>query len=638
MIGFNYYFFTHREQNFKFTSGYPLVLFLKGTKQYLPSIDIFIPSEGKRHRWGQNLEQSIHFSSIEKPWLKYFDPEDREQVPPSLTMYGLLKENCRKRRSEGHKAILFESHHETYGEFFENIDRCADAFAACGIKKGDYVSFLSVSIPETLHAIYGLNKIGAVCNFIDVRTDAPHVREFVKKAGSSVLIVLDLFYEKVADYLDELGLSLVIVQSAGRSLPMPKKILYRIKAPKCSVPYDGKRILSVDEFLKKGVGTTAEEVAYEPDMPAAVTRTGGTTGVSKGVVLTNDSLNSVAFSFYATFFKNVPPNSSLLNFLPVGVSYGLVVGIHVPLALDGECILIPKFELDKFDDYIIRYRPNHVIAVPYFYDKLIYSEKLKDMDLSFLVTLASGGDSANEAMMERQEKFRLAHHIPYPITPGYGLSETSSAVAFGFQNVYRKGSVGLPSLGNVISVFEPGTTNELPIGEQGEVCITGRAVMKEYLHEPEETANVLWEHPDGKKWVHTGDIGYMDEDGFLYILGRSKRAIIRFDGHKMYPLQIEQVVLGESEVARCVVVGVPDRDHASGNQPLVVVEKKNKSFPDEELRDRVFAICKSNLELRSQPVAVEFVDEIPLTNLNKNDYRKLEAKFADYDYREKALV
>lgn len=575
------------------------------------------------------------FASITKPWMKYYSEKMLKAPWPHCTMYGMVKNHCVEYDAFDSKALQYAGFSETYGSMLKHIDQYAAAFESFGVKKGDYISFLSVSVPETIYAIYGANKIGAVCNFIDVRTDAPHAREYIKKAKSEVLVTLELAYEKVADYLDDLGLRLVICQNPGLSLPFFKRFMFEFMTSSYSIPYDGKRVINVQNFAKAGEGKDCEEVPYEPDMPAAVTRTGGTTGLSKGVVLTNDSLNAVAHALGSAFYDNIPEeNSSLLNFLPVGVSYGIAVGVHTSLSYGLESILIPNFQLEKFDTYVVRFRPNHIIAVPVFYEQLINSKKLDGMDLSFMYTMASGGDSANPSMEDRQEKFRLEHNIPYPITTGYGMSETSSASAFSFRNTHKKGSAGIPALGMTFATFRPGTTEELPIGEKGELCITGPSVMKEYLYEPEETDKVLWKHPDGKIWVHSGDMAYLDEDGFVYIVGRIKRAIIRFDGHKMYPLQIENVVLKNPHVNRAVVIGVKDQDHDQGCLPLIVAERREDAvIGDEDLKKQLLDLCKAEMELRSQPVGVEIVAQIPLTDINKNDFRALEERFADYQYK-----
>jgi long-chain acyl-CoA synthetase len=249
---------------------------------------------------------------------------------------------------------------------------------------------------------------------------------------------------------------------------------------------------------------------------------------------------------------------------------------------------------------------------------------MKDFDLSFIMAMAAGGDTANEAFEHKLREFTREHGVKYPLAQGYGMSETSSAAAFGVFNIHRDGSAGVPCIHTIISTFKPGTTEELDIGEMGEICITGPILMKEYLGEPEETSQVMWEHPDGRIWVHSGDVGYIDEDGFLFIKGRMKRSIIRFDGHKVYPLQIEEVVSSHPEIRKCVVTGVRDLSHEQGELPMIFAEIEIRDDGDEEaLRGEIMSLCRERLEERGQPSGVIFVDKLPVTNGGKIDIQKL---------------
>ena len=313
------------------------------------------------------------YASISKPWLAYYSKEYSEMSIDKCTMFDMVKSGCEMMNKKNDFAISYFGRKLTYSEMFERIEEYAAAFSRCGVKKGEIVSFLTVSIPESIFSIYALNKLGAVCNFIDVRTDVTHIKEYIRKAGSGVLITLEMCFEKIKDSMEELDLRLVICQKPSDSLPAVKRVLYNLKNNKNRVPYDGKRIITNCEFVRLGENTNVPSAEYEPDMPAIITRTGGTTGLSKGVVLTNDNLNAIAFNFRASCMEKVPRKRSLLNFLPLGTSYGIAVGVHMALCMCCEDILIPNFNPEKFDDLILKYKPNHIIAVPTFYQKLISS-------------------------------------------------------------------------------------------------------------------------------------------------------------------------------------------------------------------------------------------------------------------------
>ncbi len=566
--------------------------------------------------------------SIAKPWMKHFDPEWAKRPLPKCSMYNQLKQSAENALDQ--TALEYYGTKVTYMELIKKIDQYAAAFKQMGVREGDYVSFFTVSLPETIYSLYGLNKIGAVCNLIDVRTDADHTKEFIAKAKSEVLVVLDIAWPKVEKNIDELGLRKIVVQSAADSLSFFKALAVKRKT-KTDIPFDGHRIITGKQLAALGEGKSVPEIPYEEDRPAMVTRTGGTTGVSKGVLLTNDSMNAV----YANFrdVLGTGKGNSFLNFLPLAASYGIACGIHMGLCMNVIDILIPKFTPDEFADLIYKYKPNYIIGVPIFYENLLHSKKMQNEDLSYIIAMAAGGDSANIGFERRLREFTKAHGVKYPLAQGYGMSECSSAVAFGVLNIHKDGSAGVPSVHSTISVFKPGTTEELDIGESGEICITGPTLMKEYLDEPEETAHIMWEHPDGQKWIHSGDIGYIDEDGFIFLKGRMKRSVVRFDGHKSYPVQIEAVVNKHPDVKNCCVVAINDREHDQGEWPLVIAEPPEEFLGDRsELQKEILEICAEGIEERSQPVGCVIIDKIPLTDIGKVDAQKLSEEYKDYDY------
>ena len=275
-----------------------------------------------------------------------------------------------------------------------------------------------------------------------------------------------------------------------------------------------------------------------------------------------------------------------------------------------------------------------MIATPAFYEILINSEEMKGFDLSFMLTLGSGGDSMNSGLEAKLEEFMKTHNLRYPLAQGYGMSEVSAAATFCVNDRYKKGSVGIPSITTTIGVFDPETGEELGFNEPGEVCITGYSMMKGYYNNKEETDHVMRRHADGQIWIHSGDIGTVDEDGFVYIQGRVKRMITRFDGHKVFPITIESFI-GEHELVQsCSVIAVDDRERMQGQYPMAVIELVGgvDASRREEICREIYKSCHEQLEQRGRPVAVVCVDEIPHTGMGKNDYRKLEKEYKYFDY------
>ena len=562
--------------------------------------------------------------------MKYFSEESRNAEFPRMKVYSYFKEVNKSRLQE--TALYYYGAKISVKKMIMKIDHVADALDAIGVKKGDTVSMVSASTPESIFTFYALNKIGATLNAIDPRLDKKSVARMIKNSGSKVLFCIDVAFPLIDAILTDIKQEHIVVQSAGTSLPPIKRFALNL-AVRSNVPYGKANIMSWDDFMDNSKNGAAHEAEYEGDATVAICYTGGTTGFPKGVMLTNDSVNAVGFSFLhaGIVYK---PNTRFLGIMPIFSSYGLVCGIHMPMIMQQELALIPRFSPIKMGEYIKKFRPQHMIATPAFYEILIDSEEMKGFDLSFMLTLGSGGDSMNAGLEDKLNEFMKTHNLRYPLAQGYGMSEVSAAATFCVNDRYKRGSVGIPCITTTIGIFDPETGEELGYNQPGEVCISGPSVMKGYYNNKEETEHVLRKHADGKIWVHSGDIGTVDEDGFVYIQGRVKRMITRFDGHKVFPITIESFIAEHDAVHSCSVIGVNDRERLQGQYPMAVIELNSGidvSRRDEICRE-IYAKCQEHLEQRGKPVAVVCIDEIPLTGMGKNDYRKLEKEYKYFDY------
>ncbi len=562
----------------------------------------------------------------EKVWLKYYSDNEINHQLPQCTAYGYLKQ-CNRDRPDA-VALHYYGADITFRELFRRIDAVAAAFAAKGVKTGDIVSFLSVQLPETIAAVYALNKLGAVANTIDPRMDIRSIRRMILDSGSKILVTIDIAFPKVKAILDDIGQDLIITQSAAASLPPIKRILKTLTT-RVHIPYSNS-IIKWSAFMEAGENTVAMEAPYIGDATVAITYTGGTAGTPKGVMLTNDSVNAVVMNFMHCDVVR-EDGGRYLGIIPIFSAYGMVCGMHMPLCLRQTLVPIPKFVPVTIGKLVKTYRPNHIISTPAFIELLMQSREVKNMDLSFLHTLASGGDTMNRGIEQKLNAFRKAHNMRYPLAQGYGMSELSAAASFCVNTVYKEGSVGIPALNTTIGIFDPETGEEKTYYEVGEVCVTGPTMMKGYFRAPEETAHVMRKHDDGLVWIHSGDLGYMDEDGFLFIKGRIKRMITRFDGHKVFLVNLEDLVGKRADVRNVAAIGVNDRVHSHGQYPVILVELAQATDPVAACRE-IFAYCNENLEERGKPVAVLAVDAVPLTSMGKNDYLTLEKAYANFDY------
>ena len=563
-----------------------------------------------------------------KVWMKYYSEEAKNIEFPKCTAYDFMMKQNEDRMDK--PALHYYGKDITFRELAKRVEETAKTFTAAGVKAGDIVSFLSVQIPETIAAVYALNRLGAAANTIDPRMDVASIERMVKNSGSKILVTIDIAFPKVAKIIDSIKQDLIITQSAATSLPLVKKIAMKL-AVKTDIPY-GESIIKWSDFLANGKETEFTVAPYVGDATVAITYTGGTSGIPKGVVLTNDSMNAVAINFlYCDVVRE--ENDRFLGIIPIFSAYGMVCGMHMPLCMRVTLVPIPKFVPATIGKLVKTYRPNHVISTPVFIELLMQSKEVKGMDLSFLRTLASGGDTMNEGLEAKLNEFRKAHNMKYPLAQGYGMSELSAAACFCVNRIYKPRSVGIPSLTTEVKIVNPDTGKELAFYERGEVCVTGPSMMKCYFNSPEETANVMRKHDDGRVWIHSGDVGYMDEDGFVFIEGRIKRMITRFDGHKVFPINLEGLINALEGVRNCSVVGVNDMDHSQGQYPLAIVEfAEGMVNTDAECRE-IFKLCDENVEERGKPVAVIAVDKIPLTPFGKNDYRALEEQYKKYDYK-----
>lgn len=557
--------------------------------------------------------------SVCKPWLKYFREEATQANIPRSTIYHYLYENNHAYRNS--IAINYFGNRISYGHLLDSIDRCASALAALGICKGDVVCCASPTIPEAAYLLYGLNKIGAAVLMLDPRRSTDEIRDFMKNASKKVVFVLDLAFEHICSAINGFEVEKIVILSADTSMPLSVRIMKNLKEPAPKIEYNADT-LEWSAFLSLGHATAPAEAVYTENCMAAITLTGGTTGSPKGVMLSNEGFNAVALDFKMCGV-NYSRKQRFLNIIPVFSSYGIVSSLHMPLSLGLEIVMIPKFNPDTVGHLVKKYRPAHTLLVPAYYEKLINSKEMKNnFDLSFFETAGSGGDTMNAGLEDKLNRFLRQHGCKYPLSQGYGMSEVSSAASCCCNGNFKSLSVGYPLLTTTIGIFKPGTTEELSFEQEGEICISGPSVMLGYYCNQSETEKVLIRHGDGKLWVHSGDLGHIDRDGFLFIHGRIKRMITRFDGHKVFPAHIESVIGLHKDVLSCAVIGVQDKVHAQGMMAVAVMELRSGSDTD-AVRVEVEHACCAEIEDRGRPVDYIVISRMPHTGMGKIDYQKL---------------
>lgn len=572
--------------------------------------------------------QNPVYASQAKPWLKYYDQKFIDQTLPALSAFEYVCQRSKNHLND--TALEYYGRKFTYADLIVNVKKTAAALRGAGVKKGDIITVVSIMIPEIIALFYAADMMGATLNLVDPRYSVEGIREYIEEVDSHLLVCLNVVYERCRQAAKRTNVEKVIVLSPADSLPPVMAVGYKLTTPDKN-KY-ASNVIRWKQFIKGGEGQSTAAEPYDPDHACVVVHTGGTTGSPKGVMLTDDCFNGIALQFQA-YPKLFHRGQKLMNIMPPFIAYGFACGIHLPLVLGFTVIIIPNLDPAKLGSLVLKHKPEHMFGVPTHYQQLASDPKLRDKDLSFIINYAAGGDSLSRGAEQTVNDFLAAHGARYPIAKGYGMTEVSSAatVAAGLDN--KPGSVGIPMVNTVVAAFEPGTDQELPIGQRGELCISGPCLMKGYYNKPEETAILLRRHPDGRVWAHTGDMGYLDEDGFVYLDSRIKRMIIRHDGFKVFPSMIENVVSRHPAVHQCSVVGCADKDHTQGRLPFVyIVLKADTTAKKKQVIRELERMCAEELPEYVQPVAYKFISSMPMTPVGKVDYRQLEADISPRDY------
>ena len=516
-------------------------------------------------------------------------------------------------------ALSYFGNEITYGELFEHIKETAAALTDLGIKRGDVVSFCTVTVPEVIYAFYALNMIGAVGNMIDPRTSIEGIESYIQESKSNCLIILDALVSKLDCLFTREEIKNVIVLSPADSMPTILRLGYKIlKRAKIS----SDKCLLWNKLISSRKNQQIEPRQYEKGVPVSIMHTGGTTGNPKGVLFSDDSYNHLNDQF--NHYNMQPqPKDVCLNIMPPFIAYGMAVGIHEFLCRGCKVVIIPLFDPNKIDQLICKYKPQHFWGVPTHLDSLRSSKRIAKTDLSFLKTAGVGGDAIKTDSETVISEFLRTHGCKYGVTKGYGMTEVNSAVSACGDGYNKIGSVGIPLVHTVISAFVPGTQKDLKYGEQGEICIQTPSRMIRYIDREDDNKRVMQKHDDGKIWIHSGDIGYVTEDGFVYIVDRIKRMIIREDGFKVYPSIIENVICECHDVINCAVVGVRNEHFSQGMNPKAYITVR-KDCSHEIVISEINNICRKKLSEYQIPNEIEVIDEMPLTKVGKIDYIALE--------------
>ncbi len=554
------------------------------------------------------------------PWFKFYKKNERDIDIPNISLYEHLVE-CNKNNMDS-TAINYFNKKMTFKQFFNEINMCAKALKSQGIRPGDVVTICMANTPEAVIAFYAINKIGAISNMIHPLSAEEEIKHSLISTKSVMLIAINVSYSKIKKIIDDTDVYKTVIVSPSNSMPTLLRLGYYVtQGRKVESPKKSEWNLYWNDFMLKGKNYTDKVlVKTTKDQPAVILHSGGTTGVPKNIVLTNGNINAVAKQA-EIILPQVNNTDSMLSVLPLFHCFGLVVGVHGPLCMNASIILVPQFDAKRFDKLLTTYKPSLLPGVPTLFEALLTNKYMDNVDLSFLKYAISGGDTLTVSKNEKVNEFLRKHNCHNNVIQGYGMTETTGPVAFGALGSDVLGSVGIPLPGNVIKIVSCETKEEVKPGEVGEILVSGPTVMSGYLNNEKETNEILEKDSKGRIWVHTGDLGYMNEDGVLFFSQRLKRMLI-VSGYNVYPSHIEDVIMEHPAVLNCGVIGVPHPYKVQVPKAYIVL--KNDIKLSSKIKNDIKEYCEKNLAAYMLPKEYVFRESLPKTMIGKVNYRELE--------------
>ena len=555
-----------------------------------------------------------------EPWLEYYSREERKIKFTSKSIYNFMKDSVGD--DLGYFALNYFENRITYSDFFKNIDICAKALREYGIKVGDIVTICMPNMPEAIYIFYACNKIGAVADIIHPLSSPEQIKFYLNESKSSFLFLVDFNYEKVSDIIDDTVVHKVVLVSPSVSMPKMLSIGYRLtRGAKILKPEKNEeKYLNWKSFYQVGLTSKYDfNAKVKSNDLALILHSGGTTGSPKGIMISNYSFNAIAQQG-AVNVIDVRPKDKIVTILPIFHGFGLGICVHTPLCLRVETILMPEYDAGRFYKIWKKDKPHVILGVPTLWEGMMSNKKFKNVDMSQLKYIISGGDYLRIPQEMKINKFLHQHGAKVNILKGYGMTESVAATCYTFPGTNEPGSIGIPMVGNTYKICDPETMEELPIGEEGEICVNGPTLMMGYLNNPKETSNIIRRHKDGRKWLHTGDIGYIAPNGIVYYTQRLKRMIV-VSGFNVYPANIEDVISKHEAIDKVCVIGIPHPYKMHVPKAIMVLKS---GYDEKNVINELKELCKKELSVYAQPKEFEFRKNLPKTLYNKIDYKSLE--------------
>ena len=559
------------------------------------------------------------YPSIDRPWTKYYSEEEKNVKIPDGSMFDYLYE--RNAQYPNDIAIEYYGKEITYKELFDQIDQCCRNLTALGIKKGDIVAVQALPLPQVVVMMYALNRLGACGNMLYPDAKAEEVVDSMRKTNSHLLVVMDKIFSLYEDNLPDTFTDTVILMGITEHMSFIPKLLIGKKA---AYTQSNKKVHTITwKTFIGGQGKDYQE-NHDNTLPAFMLRTGGTTGHPKEVVLDSRGFNAVAeATYYSKISDGWDRQTKSILLQPPFIAFGVGSGVHHSLSFGIKMIVALDVSPAAMTKLLNKHKPNYIIAGTVQIERYMEDLENKKAVLDYIKLLAVGGEAMNASYEEKVQQFFKKHGCKVLPVKGYGLTETSASVIAERVNAHKIGSVGIPLALCNMKIVDQDTNEELTYGKSGEVCLSSFGIMHEYYQNQEATDDVI-ETVDGERWLHTGDIGFISEDGLLTITGRIKRIVVCKEGvlyHKVFPLLVEEKLATVNGVREISVVGKPDAELGNVLVAYVVIDDNNDF---EQVKNGIKAYCSANMESYETPVDYVLMTELPRTMIGKVDYRKLE--------------